>query len=82
MDQTVVQNDAGIERLGVGLCPGNGSVTGGRVRCGAWWPTLLPGVERGGDTGLAATGDEGTLWYPGSFQKNLGKFWQRMALQQ
>ena len=28
MDQTAVQNDAGTGRLGVGLCPGSGSVTG------------------------------------------------------
>ena len=54
---------------------------GGSAR-GACWTMLLPGVERGGDTVLAATGDEGALWYPGPFQKNLGKFWQGMALQQ
>ena len=85
MDQTAVQNDAGTGRLGVRLCPGSGSVTGrgrGGSARGAWWPMLLPRVERGGDTVLAATGDEGALWYPGSFQKNLGKFWQGMALQQ
>lgn len=54
---------------------------GGSAR-GACWTMLLPGVERGGDTVLAATGDEAALWYPGPFQKNLGKFWQGMALQQ
>lgn len=44
--EITVQNDAGTGRLGVGLCPGNGSVTGGGSGMWAWWPTLLPGVER------------------------------------
>ena len=46
MDQTAVQNDAGTGRLGVGLCSGNGSVTGGRV---STWGVVANVAARSGE---------------------------------
>lgn len=46
MDQTAVQNDAGMGRIGVGLCPGNGSVTGGRV---SMWGVVANVAARSGE---------------------------------